>query len=244
MKKKMAIILSLVLACSMSMTAIAAPSPSLVTSNTTPGTQIIVDDSVAVSNATVSALTGVPAATQTSTVNSDRSAVLEGTSFRTAAGQTVDAQSVALVVAPALEQKVTETTDSYRAALTSPRTQIYNHSGRAQLNLTNREGKVRILDTVEVSLRTSDGQLVSHNGSVSFTRSLAQILGDYVLAEGETVQALCRRADGSWVAVPVVIRNGVVAVGLASFSGIVDVIFTAVVGTDMTEIPAVTSPRT
>ena len=45
MKKKMAIVLSLVLACSMSMTAFAAPSPSLNTGNT-PAEQIVVDSSV------------------------------------------------------------------------------------------------------------------------------------------------------------------------------------------------------
>ena len=50
MKKKMAIVLSLVLACSMSMTAFAAPSPSLNTGNT-PVSQVTVDQSVATATA-------------------------------------------------------------------------------------------------------------------------------------------------------------------------------------------------
>ena len=64
MKKKMAIVLSLVLACSMSMTAFAAPSPSLNTGNT-PVSQVTVDQSVATATAGTaeSTVSGVASAT-------------------------------------------------------------------------------------------------------------------------------------------------------------------------------------
>ena len=76
MKKKMAIVLSLVLACSMSMTAFAAPSPSLNTGNT-PVSQVTVDQSVATATAGTaeSTVSGVASAT---------SAVAVGTTFATA----------------------------------------------------------------------------------------------------------------------------------------------------------------
>ena len=89
MKKKMAIVLSLVLACSMSMTAFAAPSPSLNTGNT-PAEQIVVDSSVTGTTAQAGAV---------GNVTGPNSAVAPGTTFATVKGnRTADASAVLLVV--------------------------------------------------------------------------------------------------------------------------------------------------
>ena len=71
MKKKMAIVLSAILACSMGMTAMAAPSPSIVKE---PVAQVVVSPSVGTSNTVT---------TQAVSVSSDKSAVLPGTTFKT-----------------------------------------------------------------------------------------------------------------------------------------------------------------
>ena len=78
MKKKMAIVLSAILACSMGMTAMAAPSPSI---QKEPVAQVVVSPSVGTSNTVT---------TQAVSVSSDKSAVLPGTTFKTASGQVVD----------------------------------------------------------------------------------------------------------------------------------------------------------
>ena len=87
MKKKMAIVLSAILACSMGMTAMAAPSPSI---QKEPVAQVVVSPSVGTSNTVT---------TQAVSVSSDKSAVLPGTTFKTASGQVVDPSAVAMVIA-------------------------------------------------------------------------------------------------------------------------------------------------
>ena len=89
MKKKVAIVLSVILACSMSMTAMAAPSPSI---QKEPVAQVVVNPTVGTAGNNV--------AVQATTVNSEKSAVLPGTTFKTASGQVVDPAAVAMVVAP------------------------------------------------------------------------------------------------------------------------------------------------
>ena len=234
MKKKMAIVLSLVLACSMSMTAAAAPSPSLIK---TPAAQVVVDSS------SVAVATGSAAATVTS-VSSSTSAVMAGTTFKNAAGQAVDPAAVALIVAPATAEQTAAAVQSFTAALTSAKTSIVNFTGRQDISLTDAQGRIRVLGASVVGLQTADGQAVSQNGSISVNKTLAEILGTTTLAAGETVQALYQRADGTWVAVPVVINNGVVAFALPSFAGAVNVVFTVAAGTSVSELAPVTSPNT
>ncbi len=235
MKKKMAIVLSLVLACSMSMTAAAAPSPSLIK---TPGTQVVVDSSA------VNVATGSAAAATTTSVSSSTSAVMEGTTFKNAAGQAIDPAAVALVVAPATAEQTAAAVQSFTAALTSAKASIVNFTGRQDISLTDAQGRIRVLGASVVALQTADGQAVSQNGSISVNKTLAEILGTTTLAAGETVQALYQRADGTWVAVPVVINNGVVAFALPSFAGAVNVVFTVAAGTSVSELAPVTSPNT
>lgn len=78
MKKKVAIVLSVILACSMSMTAMAAPSPSI---QKEPVAQVVINPTVGTAGNNV--------AVQATTVNSEKSAVLPGTTFKTASGQVV-----------------------------------------------------------------------------------------------------------------------------------------------------------
>ena len=236
MKKKMAIVLSLILAGSIGATAAAAPSPTLVQTQT-PGTQIVIDGTNA--NATAEAGQAVLAGP----VNGSSSAVAPGTSF-TVDGQQVDPSAVALIVSPVSAAQAAASVQAFSNALTSGKTQVFNFTGRNDLSLTDAQNRVRVLSNVVVSLQTADGRKVSQNGSISVTRSLSDVLGGVKLAAGETIQALYQRADGSWVAVPVVVNNGVVAFSLPSFTGAVNVIFTAAVGSSASEIAAVTSPRT
>lgn len=137
MKKKMAIVLSLVLACSMSMTAFAAPSPSLNTGNT-PVSQVTVDQSVATATAGTaeSTVSGVASAT---------SAVAVGTTFATAKGnQALDAASVqALVVAPTTVAETTTSASELTKALTAKKVKNLNKSGEKNISMLNREGKVK-----------------------------------------------------------------------------------------------------
>lgn len=233
MKKKMAIVLSLVLACSMSMTAMAAPSPSIVKE---PVAQVVVNPTVAADSNTVAA--------QATGVTSEKSAVLAGTTFKTAGGQVVDPAAVALVVAPATAAQAQTAAASLAAAMASAKTQVVNFTGTKALSLTDAQGRLNVVNNVTVGLQTADGQAVSQNGSISAAFVLADILGGTTLAEGETIQALYQRADGTWVAVPVVINNGAVAIALPAFGGAVNVTFVVAKGAPTAEIPAVTSPRT
>ena len=231
MKKKVAIVLSAILAYSMSMGVMAAPSPSI---QSEPIAQVVVSSSVAENSNTVAA--------QATGVSSSTSAVLAGTTFRTASGQTVDPAAVAMVVTPATAAQA----QASAAALTSSSTQVVNFTGRTGLSLTDSQGNLNVVNNIVVGLQTADGEAVSQNGSVSVAFSLADVLGSTTLAEGETVQALYQRADGTWVAVPVVISNGTIAVALPAFGGAVNVTFVVAKGVSMDTIPtaAATSPNT
>lgn len=235
MKKKVAIVLSAILAYSMSMGVMAAPSPSI---QNEPVAQVVVSSSVAENSNTLAA--------QATGVTSSTSAVLSGTTFRTASGQTVDPAAVAMVVAPATAEQAQASAQALAAALASSSTQVVNFTGRTGLSLTDSQGNLNVVNNVVVGLQTADGQAVSQNGSVSVSFALADILGTTTLAEGETVQALYQRADGTWVAVPVVIVNGTVAVALPAFDGAVNVTFVVAKGASMDAIPAAaaTSPNT
>lgn len=233
MKKKMAIVLSMALACSMSMTALAAPSPSIVKE---PVAQVVVSPSAGTT----------AGAAQTTSVASEKSAVMAGTTFKTASGQTVDAASVAMVTAPASAETAAAAANALAAALASSSVQVVNFTGTGSLSLTDSQGRLNVVNNMTVGLMTAAGEAVSQNGSISAAFSMAEILGGTKLAEGETIQALYQRADGTWVAVPVVISNGAVAVALPAFGGAVNVTFVVAKGAQLTQIPtaAATSPRT
>lgn len=233
MKKKMAVIISLVLACSMSMTAMAKSSPSIVDE---PVEQTVVSDSVeAASNAVAATTTGV---------TGDQSSVLEGTTFTTESGAVVDPAAVSLVVSPTTAEQTNTAAASLAAAMTSKDVKVLNMTNRDELSLTDAQGRLNVVNNVNVGLQTATGEAVSQNGSVSVAFKLADILGSRKLAANETVQALYQRADGTWVAVPVVIIDGAVAIALPAFSGAVDVTFVVAKGASLTEIPVKTSPRT
>ena len=235
MKKEMAIVLSAILACSMSMGVMAAPSPSI---QSEPIAQVVVSSSVAENSNTVAA--------QATGVNSSTSAVLAGTTFRTASGQTVDPAAVAMVVAPATAEQAQAAAASLAAAMVSSGTQVVNFTGRTGLSLTDSQGNLNVVNNVTVGLQTAAGEAVSQNGSVSVSFALADILGTTTLAEGETIQALYQRADGTWVAVPVVISNGALAIALPAFGGAVNVTFVVAKGVSADAVPAAaaTSPNT
>lgn len=226
MKKKMAIVLSLVLACSMSMTAMAAPSPSIQTEVVA---QVVVSDSVG--GAAVSATNSV---------------ALAGTTFTTAGGQVVDPAAVAVVAAPAAAEAAQAAAASLVSALASSTVKVVNFTGVSGLSLVDSTGALNVVNNLTIGLQTAAGEAVSQNGSISAAFALSEILGGKTLAEGETVQALYQRADGTWVAVPVVIANGAIAIALPAFGGAVNVTFIVAKGAQLSEIPAAaaTSPRT
>ncbi|HJA92441.1 MAG TPA: hypothetical protein H9717_04900 [Candidatus Eisenbergiella merdipullorum] len=231
MKKKMAIVLSAILACSMGMTAMAAPSPSI--------------QQETVQNVTVNTSVTVTGTPQVSSISSEASAVLAGTTFRNAAGQAVDASSVRVVVAPSDLASMQESAGEIAAAMTTDASTIYNFTGLSSLALTDNTDTLNVLDQVYVGLQDDNGDTVSHNGSVSTTFLLRDILGGETMEEGETIQALYQRADGSWVVLPVVIRNGVVAIALPAFSAPVKVVFLLAKGTPMEDVQVtVRSPQT
>lgn len=133
MKKKMAIVLSAILACSMGMTAMAAPSPSI---QKEPVAQVVVSPSVGTSNTVT---------TQAVSVSSDKSAVLPGTTFKTASGQVVDPSAVAMVIAPASAEQAQASAASLAAALASSKMQVVNFTGRSGLSLTDSNGNLNVV---------------------------------------------------------------------------------------------------
>ena len=233
MKKKVAIVLSVILACSMSMTAMAAPSPSI---QKEPVAQVVVNPTVGTAGNNV--------AVQATTVNSEKSAVLPGTTFKTASGQVVDPAAVAMVVAPSTAEQAQAAAASLVAALASSKMQVVNFTGKSALSLTDTKGNLNVVNNITIGLTTASGEAVAQNGSVSAAFALTEILGGTALAEGETIQALYQRADGTWVAVPVVIKNGMVAIALPAFGGAVNVTFIVAKGASLEAVPAATSPRT
>lgn len=89
----------------------------------------------------------------------------------------------------------------------------------------------------------SKGELVASKGSISIAKSLKEILGGYQLAENETIRAMYKRADGTFVALPVVIKGDVVSFALPSISGVVEVVFTAAVGTRQETLQSEKAPK-
>ena len=132
------------------------------------------------------------------------------------------------------------------AAMASNSVQIVNFTGQNGLSLTDASGNLNIVNNMTIGLMTAAGEAVAQNGSISAAFSLSDILGGGVLNVGETIQALYQRADGTWVAVPVVIIDGTVAIALPAFGGAVNVTFIVAKGTPSTTVPAAaaTSPRT
>ena len=236
MKKKATAVLTAILAFSMSLPVWAAPSPSIVG---TPGAQIVIDDSAVLETAPTTA-------TLTAGVSSDRSAVLGGTIFRNAAGQTVDAGAVRLVVDPVSAAQLQQSAAELSAAMASPVMQIFNYTGKQTLNMTDSQGNLNVIKNVLISVRDQADNLLSINGAVAPAFTVQEILGENVLRAGETIQAFYRRADGSWIALPVVIQNGAIAISIPSFGDYANVVFMIVQGTSLTAIPgeAMTSPNT
>ena len=230
MKKKMAIVLSAVMTLAMGTTAMAAPSPSITTETVQ---QVVVSSSIGGNGQAVS-LAGQQAAT------------LPGTTFVTASGQTVDEAAVALVTTPSTAEQAQTAAASLVAALASSNVQVVNFTGQGALSLTDASGNLNIVNNMTISLMTASGEAVAQNGSISAAFSLSDILGGGTLNAGETIQALYQRADGTWVAVPVVIINGTVAIALPAFGGAVNVTFVVAQGTPSTTVSATaaTSPRT
>ena len=230
MKKKMAIVLSAVMTLAMGTTAMAAPSPSITTETVQ---QVVVSSSIGGNGQAVS-LAG------------QQTATLPGTTFVTASGQTVDEAAVALVTTPSTAEQAQTAAASLVAALVSSNVQVVNFTGQGALSLTDASGNLNIVNNMTISLMTASGEAVAQNGSISAAFSLSDILGGGTLNAGETIQALYQRADGTWVAVPVVIINGTVAIALPAFGGAVNVTFIVAQGTPSTTVSATaaTSPRT
>ena len=223
MKKRMAIVLSAVMTLAMGTTAMAAPSPSITTETVQ---QVVVSSSIGGNGQAVS-------------LSGQQTATLPGTTFVTAGGQTIDASAVAVVSAPS-------TAEQAQAALASSDMRVMNFTGQGALSLTDASGNLNIVNNMTIGLMTASGEAVSQNGSISAAFVLSDILGGAALNEGETVQALYQRADGTWVAVPVVIINGTIAIALPAFGGAVNVTFVVAQGTPSTTVSAAAaaSPRT
>lgn len=233
MKRKMISVLAAALACSFSITAVAAPSPSIVTE---PVAQTIVSTPVLTNGA----------ASETMGIISGKSAVLSGTVFKTRSGQTIDPAAVSLVVETLTKDQAQKITASLVNAIVTPKLQILNFTGKNKLYLTDSQNRVVVINTKSVSLRTAAGEIVGHNGSISVAFNIADILGGYTLAQGETIQAIYRRADGTWIAVPVIIKDDVISIALPAFSTPVNVTFLVVKGESLAYIPEKTgkSPNT
>ena len=230
MKKKMAIVLSAVMALTMGTTAMAAPSPSITTETVQ---QVVVSSSIG-------------GAQQAVSLSGQQTATLPGTTFVTASGQTVDAAAVAMVTTPATAEQAQAAAASLVAAIASSDVKVVNFTGQGALSLTDAAGNLNIVNNMTIGLSTASGEEVAQNGSISAAFALSDILGGKTLNVGETVQALYQRADGTWVAVPVVIINGTIAIALPAFGGAVNVTFVVAQGTPSTTVSATaaTSPRT
>ena len=236
MKRKLAIVLALALAFS-SMTfssmTVSAKLSARITKDVVQ--QIVVSPSI--SNTEAGPVQTVPA---------ENSATLPGTTFTTASGQVVDAAAVAIVSQPLSAAQAQAQAASLVQAMASPKMKIVNFTGVDGLSLTDSTGALNVVSSMSIGLMTAAGVSVSQNGSISTAFVLDEILGGKKLAANETVQALYQRADGTWVAVPVVIINGAIAIALPAFGGAVNVTFLVTKGAQLSSIPAdaAKSPRT
>ena len=111
---------------------------------------------------------------------------------------------------------------------------------------------VEKLDGLDLVLFVHHGYRLAHqlNGLVD------QLIQQIVDVEGDVFRLALsvplwggdryQRADGTWVAVPVVIINGTIAIALPAFGGAVNVTFVVAQGTPSTTVSAAAaaSPRT
>ena len=112
--------------------------------------------------------------------------------------------------------------------------------------MTDSQGNLNVIKNVLISVRDQADNLLSINGAVAPAFTVQEILGKNELRADETIQAFYRRADGSWIALPVVIQNGAMAISIPSFGDYANVVFVIAKGTSVTTIPgsAMTSPNT
>ena len=136
MKKKATAVLTAILAFSMSLPVWAAPSPSIVG---TPGAQIVIDDSAVLETAPTTA-------TLTAGVSSDRSAVLGGTIFRNAAGQTVDAEQCGWWWIRYRQRSCSSRRGAFRSHGIACDADFY-YTGKQTLNMTDSQGNLNVIKT-------------------------------------------------------------------------------------------------
>lgn len=269
MKKKMAVILSLVLACSMSMNVMAAGSPQtseeqvtdvvISTSAGNAGQDVVKGEDIVISDPAVSVTDAAVGETsklmQTQNVgaSSERSTITAETQFLDAAGNVVDTNSVKLVIEPAVIEQTKVLTENLATAINKGTVGLGYFNEKSAMSLRDSYGKLNILKAVYVSLQDEKGNLLSHNGSIapafiendlvgadvkneagtvsglrgeSVTWKQDDVLRNQRLEPGETIQALYRvSGTNQWIALPTVVKNGVVAVAFPPFSGKLEVIF-------------------
>lgn len=269
MKKKMAVILSLVLACSMSMDVMAVGSPQTSEEQvtevviTTPADQTVVetvkgediiisDPAVSVTDAAVEENSKLMHSQSVGAVG-ERSAVTENTQFLDSTGAVVDPKAVKLVIEPAVLEQTKELTEDLAKAINKGTVSLDCFNEKSAMALRDSYGKLNILKAAYISLQDEKGNLLSHNGSIAPAFIENDLVGEDVknesgtvsglrgesvswkqddvlrnqrLEPGETIQALYRvPGTNRWVALPTVVKNGVVSVAFPSFSGKIEVIF-------------------
>ena len=152
----------------------------------------------------------------------------------------MDASAVLLVVEPTVD---TASASHLASALNTKKVKVINQSGEKNISILNNEGKVKYLCTKKIYLTTTNGELVASKGSISVMRSLKEIVGNYKLAENETIRAMYKRADGSYAVLPVVIKGDAVSFALPSISGPVEVVFTAASGVRQETLQTAKAPK-
>ena len=87
-------------------------------------------------------------AVQATSVRSEKSAVLPGTTFKTAGVQVVDPAVVAMVVAPATAKSGSGRCGISGSSTGFQKTQVINFTGRNALSLTDRYGNLNVVNNV------------------------------------------------------------------------------------------------
>ena len=125
--------------------------------------------------------------------------------------------------------------------------EISNRNKKVTFSLKNISAQPLNISADELTERFIRGDVARNTeGSglgLSIAKSLKEILGGYQLAENETIRAMYKRADGTFVALPVVIKGDVVSFALPSISGVVEVVFTAAVGTRQETLQSEKAPK-
>lgn len=222
-KKLMAVVLSAVLACSLNVTSLAAPSPSITEGSSdssdeeSAGTVIPVAQPDSAQDQTGAVVTAnpvnvvisdqevtVPGSTSASTlaqditVNSEKAATLAGTIFRNALNQIVDASLVKLVITPADIVQTQEITSELAAAIGSKRARVYNSTGKKSISLVDSLGNLNVVKCVYVSLQDQNGSILSHNGAIAPAFVESDVLGYESLDRGRNIQGLYQGSVRSW----------------------------------------------